>query len=538
MPKADLLLTNARVFTANTDQPMAEAVAIRGRHIAFVGSNALAEDWRGPLTRVIDAGGRTVVPGFIDSHFHLLWGSLELNDIQLAGAADWPTAAELVRAFAAEHASADWLVGYGLRYDILGDGKPLTRQHLDTLAGDRPLIVFAYDHHTAWANTAALRRAGRLHGGTVVAPNSEFVMAPDGTATGELREGGAFGPIIDCVPAPDLAQKRAALQQGLAVAARLGITSVHNMDGNAEQIGLYAAMEDAGEMTLRVYVPYSVTPATPVAALAEAAAWRETYAGDFVRAGSVKFFMDGGIESYTALLLEPYADRAGDLGAAHYSAEHFNQLAVEAERLGLQMIVHAIGDAAVRRTLDGYEAAQRANPRRPFGASRHRVEHIELIHPGDIPRFAELGVLASMQPLHAPRDASGSDVWPLRVGADRWPLSFAWQTLRQAGAHLAFGSDWPVVSQSPLLGVQAAMTRKPWAPGQPEQRQTLADTLLAYTRDAAFAEFQENNKGNLRPGYLADLVLLSEDLEAMPTDAIGGVNPLLTVCDGRVVYEA
>ena len=536
-PPADLLLTNARVFTADPALPAAQAVAVRGRHIVYVGSDEGAQAWQGAGTRVIDAGGRSVVPGFIDSHFHLLWGSLELNDIQLGGAAEWPAAGELIQSYAAEHAQAGWLVGYGLRYDILGAGQPLTRQHLDALAPDRPLVVFAYDHHTAWANTAALQRAGRLRGGELVAPNSEIVMAPDGAATGELRESGAYDPLMRLIPPPDLAQKRAALQRGLANAARLGVTGVHNMDGTAEQIGLYAAMEDAGELTLRVYMPYSVTPETPVEALAEAVTWREAYQSDHVRAGAVKFFMDGVIESYTALLLEDYATRPNYRGDANYSAEHFTRLAIAAERLGLQMFVHAIGDAAVRRTLDGYEAAQRANPQRAFGQSRHRIEHIELIHPSDLPRFAELGVIASMQPLHAPRDASGSDVWPLRVGRARWPLSFAWQTLREAGAHLAFGSDWPVVSPSPLQGVQAAITRTPWAPGQPEQRQTLAQALTAYTRNAAYAEFQEQVKGALRPGCLADLVLLSEDLEAIPPESIGEVQPLLTICDGRIVYE-
>jgi predicted amidohydrolase YtcJ len=538
MPHADLLLTNARVFTANAAQPSAEAVAVRGRRIAFVGTDAEAQSWRGPHTRVVDAGGRTVIPGFIDSHFHLLWGSLELSDIQLAAATDWSRAASLIQAYAAEHGDAAWLVGYGLHYDILGGGQALTRQHLDALVRDRPLIVFAYDHHTAWANTEALRRAGRLHSAEVVAPNSEIVMAADGSATGELREGGAYGPLMGLIPPPGPVLRRAALQRGLAEAARLGLTSVHNMDGTAETISLFAALEDAGELTLRVYVPYSVTPETPLEALAEAAAWRAEYHGDMVRAGAVKFFMDGVIESYTALLLAPYADRPGCLGDANFTGEHFTRLAVEAERLGLQMFVHAIGDAAVRRTLDGYAAALRANPGRPPGASRHRIEHIELIHPDDVPRFAELGVIASMQPLHAPRDAGGSDVWPARVGPGRWPHSFAWQTLRQAGARLAFGSDWPVVSQSPLAGVQAAVTRTPWALGLTEQRQTLADALRAYTSDAAFAEFQEHVKGQLRAGCLADLVLLSEDIGATPPEQIGQVQPLLTVCDGRVVYQA
>jgi hypothetical protein len=394
--------------------------------------------------------------------------------------------------------------------------------------------VFAYDHHTAWANTEALRLGQLLQEGQVVAPNSEIVMGPDGLASGELRERGAFDPIMDLIPLPGADEKRALLHRGLAQAARLGLTSVHNMDGDAEQIALYAALEDVGELTLRVYAPYSVTPETRPEALAEAAAWREQYQGDMVRAGAVKFFMDGVIESYTALVLDEYADRAGCFGDANFSAEHFNRMATEADRLGLQIFVHAIGDAAVRRTLDGYQAAQRANGRRD---NRHRVEHIELIHPDDLSRFAQLGVIASMQPLHAPVGPQ-TDVWPDRVGVGRWSRSFAWQTLRKAGAKLAFGSDWPIVTQNPMRGVHMALNRQPWAPGLPDHRQTLADTLIAYTRDAAYAEFQENVKGQLRAGMLADLVLLSDDIFAIPAEALDQVHPVLTIANGRIVYEA
>ncbi len=244
--------------------------------------------------------------------------------------------------------------------------------------------------------------------------------------------------------------------------------------------------------------------------------------------------MDGVIESYTALLLDDYADAPGQRGGALFSAEHFARMATEADRLGLQICVHAIGDGAVRRTLDGYEAARRAHGPRD---SRHRVEHIELIHPDDLPRFAQLGVIASMQPLHAPPAALDADVWPARVGGSRWQLGFAWQTLRAAGAHLAFGSDWPVVTQNPMLGVHRALNRQQWSPGLPDQRQTLADTLIAYTRDAAYAEFQEHQKGTLRAGRLADMALLSEDIFAAPADQIERVRPVLTMCDGRIVYE-
>jgi predicted amidohydrolase YtcJ len=309
------------------------------------------------------------------------------------------------------------------------------------------------------------------------------------------------------------------------------------MDGDTAQLALYAALEDVGELTLRVYCPYSVTPDTPPEALAEAVAMRQTFQSDMVRSGCVKFFMDGVIETYTGLLLDDYAGQPGNRGGALFSADHFNHMAAEADRLGLQIFVHATGDGAVRRTLDGFEAAQRANGRR---GSRHRIEHIELIHPDDLPRFAELGVIASMQPAHAPRLPSDDpDVWLARVGPERWGRSFAWQTLRQAGvARLAFGSDWPVAPSDPLLGLHAALNRQPWLPDLPDQRQTLADAIASYTCDAAYAEFQEQHKGQIRVGMLADLVLLSADLFATPVEEIDQIRPVLTLCDGRIVYEA
>ncbi|MCB9135072.1 MAG: amidohydrolase family protein, partial [Anaerolineales bacterium] len=316
---------------------------------------------------------------------------------------------------------------------------------------------------------------------------------------------------------------------------QLGITSVHNMDGEMGQLTRYMALEDAGELTLRVYVPYTIRPETPVEALAEAVEMVQANPGGLARGGAVKFFMDGVIESFTALMLEDYTGAPGNKGSGLFTAEHFTRMATEADRLGLQIFVHAIGDAAVRRTLNGYEAAQRTNGKRD---SRHRVEHIEMHHPDDLPRFAELGVIASMQPLHAPMSASGHDLWPARVGATRWDRSFAWNRVREAGARVVFGSDWPVVSQSPFKGLYNALNRPPWRAGLADHRQTLEQALLSYTRDAAYAEFMENEKGMLKPGYLADIVLLSEDIFSIPPTEIECVHPLMTIMDGRVVFES
>jgi predicted amidohydrolase YtcJ len=534
MAHADFLVIHGNVFTADPQRPFARAVAIRGNRIAWVGGDDDATAWRGANTQVIDAGGKTVMPGFVDSHFHLLMGSMQAADVQLDKAHTMDEVAQTLRAWAATQADEKWIVGYQLRYTAIDADRPLDRHFLDGVVANRPLLIFAYDTHTAWANTLALQMGGLLHGAEVAA-GSAIVMGMDGMATGELREPGAYNPIRDLIPKPDLARKRKLLYKGLAAAARCGITSVHNMDGDQEQIELYAALEDAGEMTLRVYVPYSVTPETPLHEISTAVAWRQQFQGKYVRAGAIKLFMDGVLESYTGLMVDEYADKPGEYGDALFSAEHFNRIAVEADRLGLQILAHCCGDGAVRRALDGYEAAQRVNGRRD---SRHRVEHVEVIHPDDMARFAQLGVIGAMQPFHAPLQIDDGDVWLPRAGARRWPYSFAWQTLRAAGMRHAFGSDWPVVSMNPLLGVYAARNRQPWRGGDPVQTQTLHNTLVGYTRDGAYAEFQEQQKGMLRAGMLADLVILDGDLFATPEELLKDVQPLLTMCDGHVVYQS
>jgi predicted amidohydrolase YtcJ len=529
---ADTLIVNAKVITMDRARPRAEAVAVRGERIVFVGSAVEASQWRGPHTQIIEAEGRTLLPGLIDSHFHLLWGSLKLGNLQCEALATYAELAEAVHTYAEANPDRAWLIGNGLIYNISPQQQPLTRHHLDAIVADRPLAIMTFDYHTMFANTRALELAGLLYGGACD-PGSEIVMGTDGLAIGELRESGAFRGIHALVPTPDTARKRALVRQGLAMAACYGITSVHNMNGNLEELALYAAMEEAGELTLRINVPCSVTPAPSPEALSEAIVMRDTYLSSMVHSTGVKFFMDGVVESYTALLLEAYADQPGNLGKAIFEAEQFTCLATAADSLGLQIMVHAIGDGAIRRTLDGYEQAQRVNGRRD---SRHRIEHVELLHPNDLPRFRELGVVASMQPLHETVSVPGQ-LWAKNVGKQRWRWSFQWQTLRASGAPLVFGSDWPVVTQNPYLGIQAALARQLWAPGLPVQILSLHDTLAAYTRDAAYAEFQEGVKGQLRRGMLADMALLAGDIEATPVNEMGQMSAALTMVGGKTVYN-
>jgi predicted amidohydrolase YtcJ len=541
---ADFIISGAQVYTVDEKNPRASAAAVKGKRIVYVGDDAGAEAWRGPQTERIDGAGRTLLPGFIDSHFHLMHGAVALADMQLYQVQTLDDLRTAVQAFARENPELPWLRGQGLRYGIPTPDEPLTRQHLDAMEAKRPLVLLAYDVHTAWANTAALERAGLLHGRPPLPGGAKIVMGEDGLATGELFEGPAYDPLLAQVPEPDEASRRKLIREALSYLASLGVTSVHNMDGDAEQTAFYAAL---GELTLRVYMPYSVKPETPLEALAqEAASMRDRFQNDMVRAGAVKFFMDGVYESYTAVSLTGYPDQPGNFGEPIFDAEHFARMVTEADRLGLQIFTHACGDGAVRRVLDGYETAQANNGRRD---SRHRVEHIEMIHLDDAPRFAQLGVIASMQPLHVPLPGTDADiaddadivdigdVWPARVREEDWDRAFAWRTLRDAGASMAFGSDWPVALPDPIMGIGAAVNRRPWRPGQISHNQTLEEVIAAYTRDAAYTEFQEGFKGQIREGMVADLVLLTDNIFAVAAEELAAVRVAMTICDGRIVYE-
>jgi hypothetical protein len=551
MPHADLIVMNARVFTANATEPTAEAVAVAGNRIAFVGSTEGVRDWRGAHTRVIDGGGRTLTPGIIDSHYHLALGSTELGHIQVGGVESLAHLTQVVHAYVDAHPDEDAVSGVGLRYEILPGEQLPTRHDLDAIVSDRPFILLAYDHHTAFVNTRALEVAGVLHGAQT-GPNSEIQMGDDGRANGVLVEPAAYCVVLAHFeawartvkglmgttagqPRINPARERRWLDEGLRLTASYGITSVHNMDGDAEQAAQYARLAAEGALPVRVNIPFSVFPSTSEDDLEEASQMARDFQSALLSSGRVKFFMDGVMESWTALLLDDYADRPGWRGDALYSAEHFNRMALACDRRGLQITVHAIGDGAVRRTLDGYALAAQVNGVRD---SRHRIEHVELVHPADLPRFARLGVIASMQPLHSPIAFPESHEFsPGRIGQARWWRGFAWQLVRGAGARLVFGSDWPVVTQDVMAGVHAAVARRPWGVDLPDHRQTLEDTLLSYTRDAAYAEFREHEKGQVKTGMLADLTLWDADLFGIPEESIANVRAALTLCDGKVTHE-
>ncbi|RWM12109.1 amidohydrolase [Mesorhizobium sp.] len=548
---ADLMVVNGRVLTMDEDNPAAEAVAVKDGVIIAIGNRASIEELKGPATKVIDAQGGSVLPGFIEAHMHLFGGAAELDNLHLAGVHGFDALRDAIQTFAADRPNARLLIGAGVDYAILPE--PVTRHHLDRIIPDRPFAMSASDHHTMWANTKALEEAGLLNG-KEVGPGNEVVMGADGLAAGELREGEAFGPILehfganrtrlgltgeepDPYPsAEELAADRDLMHRGLQWCAQHGITSIQNMDGNLYQLQLLAELEKEGRLLCRTKIPFHFKNFMKLDMLEKASRMAATYNSEWLSSSMVKVFYDGVLDSWTAVMVDDYADRPGWRGEPLFSPEHFAEVAVEADRRGLQVAVHSIGDGAVRAVLDGYQAALRKNGRRD---SRHRIEHIEVTTPSDVPRFAELGVLASMQPPHPP----GAMNFPLeptisRIGRDKWPLSYAWRTLKDAGARVVFASDWPVSPVDPILGIQAAVMRKPWAEGLPDQSFSLHESIASYTVEGAYAEFMEHRKGRLKTGYLADIVVLSADIEATAQEALHTVRPVTTICGGKVTYQA
>lgn len=310
------------------------------------------------------------------------------------------------------------------------------------------------------------------------------------------------------------------------------------MDGNLYQLQLLAEIEKRdGFLPCRVRIPFHLKNFMPLSILDKASMMAETYKSDFLSSGTVKMFYDGVLESWTAIMVEPYANNPGSRGGQSlFTHAEMTAAAIEIDRRGLQIAVHAIGDGAVRAVLDGYEAARDANGKRD---SRHRVEHIEVIHPADIRRFEDLGVIASMQPPHPP-GAMGLPLEPTlsMIGRDRWPYAYAWRTLKEAGAHIPFASDWPVSPIDPMAGIQAAVTRKKWSDTDPDQSFTLMEAIAAYTVEGAYAEFAEDRKGMIRKGYFADLTLLDASVEDVPQEELHAVRPLRVFCGGHATYSA
>jgi len=544
---ADLLLLHGRVYTVDAAQPWSQAVAVRGERIVAVGTDTALAALRGPATQIIDLHGQLLTPGFIDSHVHFIEGGRYLANVPLRDATSMAQIAQDVARYARDHPQAAWIRGEGFSYgyaDLPKDG--FHKEILDKAVPDRPVLLTSGMAHAAWANSAALKRAG-ITRDTPNPVGGEIVRGPDGEPTGWLKEDPAIAPVLALVPQPTDAENRAALKAAMREANRVGLSRMDSAAGDYAFLPLLAQMEREGELTLRLSIADEMHPPRLTAEhLAALEAARAQYQDAYLSAGTVKFFMDGVIESHTAYLPGGYADQPGETGVRFWDPADFKAAVRTLDTHGFQIYTHAIGNGAIALTLDAYEEAQSANGAPARAPLRHRIEHAEMPNPGDIPRFAQLGVIASMQPLMIyPRDEwKGMEgLWQQYAG-DRWlPVAFATRTLLDSHAVLAFGTDWPIVQLNPLLGVRNAVLRQsldgqPAGGYQPQQRISVAEAVRAYTLDAAYASGKEQDEGSIATGKLADLVLFSRNFIEGPANEIAQARVLMTMVDGKVVYRA
>jgi len=540
-PPADVLITHSRVYTVNSKQPWAEAVAIRGNKIIAVGSAAEIDHYKGAATKVIDAGGRLVLPGFTDCHIHFFSGSQSLQQIYLDDAADIREIQRRVKAYADSHPKEAWVLGRGWQYSSVGPTNLPDKKYLDEIVPDRPVYLESYDGHTWWANTKAMQLAG-ITKDTRNPPGGDVVRDPKtGEPIGVFKESPAEELVHRVVPPATHDEKLQALRAGLKAANRVGLVRVHSAGGDLQNVELYEQLHKAGELSVRMYLSYRATPPQISAAqFAEIEQARTKYRDEWISAGAVKFFMDGVVESHTAAMLTPYSDDPSLSGKTFWDPAIYTKMVAELDKRGIQIFTHAIGDRSVRLTLDAYENATKVN-----GTTdrRHRIEHIETITKEDIPRFGKLGVIASFQPLHAYPNDDTLNVWAPNVGPERVQRAWSWRSIENSGGVLAFGSDWPVVTLNPWAGVQNALTRQTTdgnPPGGfvPKERISLEDAIRGYTLGAAFAGHREATEGSLEPGKVADLIILGQDLFRIEPTQIEKTEVLMTMVGGRVVYES
>lgn len=523
-----LAVVNARVWTGDSRHPWADAFAVDGERITLVGTSAAVRKLVTPTTRVIDAKGMMVVPGFIDSHVHFITGGFGLSSVQLRDAKTPQEFIRRIKTYAATLPAGAWITEGNWDHEQWGGELP-RRDWIDSVTPNNPVWINRLDGHMSLANSAALRAAGvdantpDVNGGTIV-------RGSDRAPAGILKDN-AQSLVDRAVPDPTPAQVDRAVDAAMSYVAGNGVTSVVNM-GTFADLAAFDRAKHMGRMKARVY---AVVPLASWQQLSDTV--RARGRGDaWLHIGGLKGFVDGSLGSHTAAMLQPFTDAPNDTGLFVNTPEHLYEWTSAADKAGLQVIVHAIGDKAIRTQLDIYQRVERENGPRD---RRFRIEHLQHIAPADIPRVAALGVTASMQPYHAIDDGR----WAEKViGHERAKTTYAFRSLLDARVRLAFGSDWFVAPATPIEGIYAAVTRRTlddknpngWIP---EQKITVEEALRAYTRDAAYAEFQEKDTGVLASGMLADFVIIDRDLTRIAPETIRDAKIVMTVVNGKPTFE-
>jgi predicted amidohydrolase YtcJ len=530
----DIIIINATIHTMDPKLPIAEALAIYGNRIAAVSSTKDIQALAGPTTRVVDAKKRLVLPGFNDAHTHFLSGGFQLASVDLRDANTPQEFAERIRAFAAKVTSGRWITGGDWDHERWPDAKLPTKELIDAVTPQTPVFVSRLDGHMALANSLALKLAGVTRqtsdppGGVIVRDQKT------GEPTGILKDA-AQSFVWKVIPPASLEEKLDAARAATNYAASLGVTSVQDVSAGTD-VSIYQSLLDHGELKTRIY---AISPLPAWERLARTGV-RAHFGSEMLRVGGLKGFADGSLGSTTALFYDPYRDEPKTSGLA--SDEMFPEGAMlervrSADRAGLQILIHAIGDRANDLILSMYEQTERENGDRD---RRFRIEHAQHLRPQDVARFGRDKVIASMQPYHAIDDGRWAEK---RIGKERAKTTYAFRSLLDSGATLAFGTDWTVAPLNPLFTIYAAVTRRTLDgknPGGwvPEQKISVEEAVRAYTVGSAYAEFQEGVKGTITAGKLADLVILSRNIfEIDPTD-IETTTVVMTILDGRIVYES
>jgi predicted amidohydrolase YtcJ len=540
---ADLVIRHVNIHTMDDKNPRATALAVRGDKILWLGDDKDAGQYIGERTRVVDGGGRLLIPGFIDSHFHLSLGN-DPNVARITGSS-LKEIQEQVKAYSDKRPDLKWIEMDGWNYSAFPDGTLPSEKDLAGLTGNRPAFLVAYDYHTIWMNKEALKAFG-ITKTTRTVKFAEDVLhdKKTGEPTGIVVGFGSTGLSTEAeeqlnkiLPSHSHEGAPARVEQLLQRAARAGITTVIEPQTYLEVVPVYAQLKKEGRLPQRLQVALFHRRGSSAAVIDKFAEMRKQYSDDMFRVAAVKLYIDDVIEPHTAAMLEPYADRPDTRGALDYPVQEFNEVVAELDKRGFQIFTHAIGDRGIRTALDAYEYARKVNGPRD---SRHEIVHDECLSEQDIPRFKALGVTACMQPRHCAPDITGQ--WAKAVGPQRWKYAWAFRSLRDSGATLAFSSDWNVAEMEPEIGIYTALTRKgldgkPDGGWIPEQTIDIETAVKGYTINGAWANFVEGNRGSLVPGKYADLVLLSGDMFTMEPDKIKDVYVIWTVVGGKEVYK-
>jgi predicted amidohydrolase YtcJ len=533
MPAADLIIQNARIWTVDPGHPEAQAVAVLGDRIVAVGSTKETRAWRGPHTQVIDAAGRRLVPGFNDAHVHFVDGGSQLDYVQLNDATSPQEFARRVRERAAHTTKGEWMLGGDWDETKWTPAQMPTKELIDAITPDTPVALDRYDGHMVLANSLALKLAG-ITAQTPDPDGGVIVHDRAGNPTGALKDA-AMDMLTKVVPPLSHSQRRRAIERALAHAASVGVTSVQHMNPDYPDIAVYAELLDEGKLTTRIYAAPLITQVDDLAKIGI----RHAFGGPYLRIGAVKAFADGSLGSATAYFFSPFSDQPDNRGLLSdemHPVSLMHDRMMKADAAGLQIFTHAIGDAGISAILDIYADIEQAHGSRD---RRWRIEHAQHIAAKDFDRFAQLHVIASVQPYHAIDDGRWAEG---RIGHDRASRTYAFRTLLDHGVRLALGTDWNVAPLDPMLTLYAATTRATldgknphgWFP---EQKLSIQEALEAYTLGSAYAEFQENEKGSITAGKLADMVLLSDDVLAIDPTRIRDVKVLKTWVGGKLVYS-